>query len=771
MRKILFFLVLITNLSIAQIPPGIDPSSVTKEDLEKYGVSEDDLKKLLGDDSKSDDLEVNAPAEINVIPVDQLVKEEVIKPISSQEVIVSNSQSAAENTYGKSLFSTKKLGVYKGVTHVKAPNDYVLGTGDEISVSIWGYSEHSGVYTVGNDGSIMPKLVGKIYLKGQSFENARKIIAAKFGRVYDLKNSEISVELNYSKVIRVNIVGEVANPGTYSISSINSLFNILSVAGGIGNHGTVRNISVRREGKEVKVLDVYDFINNPTSKSDFYLLDNDYIVVGIANKVVRISGGVLRPHTYELKEGETISDLIAYAGGFLPSAYSKTIKIHRYQNDRDEILEVNYDSIAISGKKFPLKNGDRVIVPFIPSELRNMVSVGGALNIPGDFVLKEGMLVADLIELAEGLRVDAYLGKAILSRQNADYSSTRIEIDLEKELSGATKTRLQEFDFLTVFSKKDFITEYSVEIKGAVKNPRAYSYSENLTLGDVIFMSGGLLKQASLQRIEISRVLDAQSLNEEATVEVFTVDIENDLLSKANKEIKLKPGDLIYVREIPNYTIQKKIAINGEVYYPGTYVISKNDEKITEFIKRAGGVTSFAFLEGAYLRRRYGEEADDFIVLDLKKLLDGNGKEYDYVLKDGDQLYIPTITNMVSLSGAVDYPKVAEFGTIHTPYKKGKRAKYYINNYGSGFSKNAKRSKTYVETKGGKVKRTRNFLLFKIYPKVKVGDEIYVVAKQQKSRKREKGEKFNWNRFIESVSVKLTGVATLYVILQTAFSN
>jgi len=768
MKKLILLFSLVTTVVFAQLPGGIDVKNLTKDDLKAYGISDYEMKKLHDQYTASDGTgSVTAKVvENKTISKDELLKEDVV------EAKVTSIAVKKETVFGKSLFSDNKLEVYKSASHIKAPQNYVLGTGDEISVSIWGYSEHSGVYTVANDGSIMPKLVGKMYLKGQTFANARKIIKSKFGKVFDLRNSQISIELNYSKVIRVNIVGEVLNPGTYTVPAINTLFNLISITGGIGPNGSVRNISVRREGQEVYVMDVYKFIKNPEKKNDFYLLDNDYVIVETAKNIVKIEGGVLRPTSYELKEGEGLAHLIDLAGGFKASAYSKLINIHRYQNDRDEIIEVNYDSLQTSKNKFVLQNGDRVKIPFIPTELRNRVLVDGAVNIPGGYVLKKEMTVKDLVDLAQGPRVDAYLNKAYLTRQNADYTYTKIAINLQDELSGKAKTKLKEFDFLMTYSKKHFLTNYMVEIKGAVKKPKAYDYTDGLTLDDVIFMSGGLTRTAALKRIEISRIVDFDNASgEPAKVNVFTVEIEGDLLSEANKNIKLKASDLIFVREVPNFLIQQKVELKGEVVYPGTYVVSHKDETVSEFIMRAGGVTDHAFLGGAYLKRKYGEQSGDFIVMDLEKLLNKRGDEYDYVLQDGDQLVIPSMVNMVQLSGAVDFPKVAEYGSISTPYDKGKRAKHYVNKYGSGFADDAKRSKTYVVTKGGRVKRTRNYVLFKIYPRVDIGDHVYVVLKKAKKEKRVKGDPFDWNRAIERTTVKLTGLATLYVILQSAFGQ
>lgn len=762
MKNILFLFLFITTVSFGQIPAGIDPLSISQEDLDKYGITREQAAAQYKD--------------TNVLPSDDEVIAAQAKDAEAEAVVMVNAtrvlapdETAVDEVYGKNLFEKNKLSVYQSATNVKASDNYVLGEGDEISVSIWGFSEHSSVYKVGADGSISPRLVGKIYLKSQNYANAKKIIAARFGKVYDLKNSQISIELNYSKVIRVNIVGEVLNPGTYSVPAINPVFNILSLAGGINENGTLRNIEIRRNGKIVEKLDVYDFMQNPSAHNDLFLQDNDYIMVGFAEKIVSIKGAVNRPAIYELKEKETISDLINYSGNLKPFAYTKRINLNRFQNNRNEIIEIDYDSLMQSKGKFSLENGDVITISAVPDELRNSVFIEGSVNIPGTFVLKKGMTVGDLVKLSEGLTVDAYEDRAYLQRRNADRTFTSIPVNLKKELTGGPGTKLQEFDKLTVYSKDYFLDKFNVTIDGAVRKPSSYTYTKGLKLGDLIFMAGGLLPEAAIQRIEVSRIADFNnSSGEKANIIINTYTVEEGLLSEKNNQIELMPNDVVTVRQVPEYQKQSTISIEGEVAFPGLYVIKNGGEKISELITRAGGITEWAFLEGAYLTKM--NSADEFIVFDLKKLLKNGANEYDYSLQPGDRLVIPKLASFVMLSGAVEYPKVAEYGVIKIPFEKGKSAKKYINKYGSGFAKKAKRRKLYVESPGGKVKKTRNFLFFKIYPKVKVGDKIVVPFKNDKKEKEQKPPKdeIDWNRAIENTTVKLTGLATFYIILRSA---
>lgn len=765
-----FFILLLVFSSIfsySQIPSalmGIDPSTISKEDLEKYGVTESDIQNLMqqyGQKKSSNTGSLNTTK--NEV---EEVKEEVIKDpeVKPTEVTIKDPEKD-EFVYGRSLLNNKNLKIYENATHIKASPNYILGSGDEISVSIWGYSEHAGNYTVGEDGSIKPKLVGNIYLKGQTFEKAQQIIKSKFGKVYDLSNSQISIELNYSKVIRVNIVGEVKNPGTYSVPSINSVFNILALSGGINKNGTIRNIEIKRDGKTISTLDVYEFLKDPSYKKDFYLMDNDFIVVGNIGNVVSLSGEVKREESYELKSNEGILELMEYSGGILASAYTEYINISRYIENRDVLIEIPFDSLIKSNKNFILNDGDRVVVKRIPSEARNRVSITGSVNITGVFLYDDELTVKKLVEKAEGLRKDAFLERSYIKRLNPDYSYTKIQINLSDELEGKSVTKMKESDELIVYSKKDFLDEFFVEIRGEVKTPVKIDYTDGITLGDLIFLAGGLKKEASINRIEISRIFSTENITDESRVVINSIDIERDLLSEKNKQITLQPGDIVIVRMISQFEEQQLIQVKGEVKFPGSYAIASKDEKITDIIERAGGLTEWSFLEGAYIERSNSVGGKGLTVLDLKKLFNGNDK-FDYVIRKGDVLVIPRIEDFIKLTGEVRFPKVEEFGEINIPVHNSKRAGFYIRNYGGGFDKTAKRSRTYVETPGGYVKRTINFGLFRIYPKVRVGDKIHVIKKEEKVKNEKNKEPINWNRVIENTTVKLTGIATLWVLLQ-----
>jgi len=667
-------------------------------------------------------------------------------------------------TYGHSFFDNGNLKVFQSAGHIKAPDNYILGVGDELNITIWGNSEYQGVYTINSSGSIEAKIVGRVYLRGMSFGEAKKIISSRFGRVYDLKNSEISIELNYSKVIRVNIVGEVKNPGTYSVSSINSAFNVLAISGGLTDIATVRNIIVKRNNNKIKVLDVYKFLQNPSPENDFYLEDNDYILVNPTENTVNIKGEVKRPGYYELKEKEGIKELIQYAGGFSKKAIKTKARLERYIGDKLVFKDIDLDSVIKEKLIVSLKDGDSVQIIQNTSALRNFVVVKGAVNVPGSYEFKEGEKVLDLLNKAYGVRYDTYFGRAYLTRTHVDNTKEYITLNLNeiiKNPGSPLNYPLKEFDEIVVYSQKGFSDTLFVEIKGAVRRPIRVAYSEDLTVQDLVFMAGGLKREAANGRIEISRIsnFSKEDSDEPTRVTIETVAISNELELGKEAPIKLQPHDIIFVRTTPDYHMQKNIFLTGEVKYPGTYSLISKTEKITSVIERAGGVTEWSFLEGATLLR-FNEKGDSTIViLDLKALLNKKRKEFDYVLQEGDKLDIPTVRNLVTIMGAVKYPKVDSLNSVYAPFVTGRSARHYIKAYGGGFSSEAKRSSTYIESAGGFVKRTKDFGLFKIYPIVNVGDKVVVIYKEKKIKGQE--TPIDWNALISRTLTQLTGVTSL----------
>ena len=777
MKYILFTLLLAFSLlSFGQIAG--DPAAVDAA-MQEEGVSQSDVdryteykKKQGGKEvlSQKSFLEQDAEAEkLIALDIAEAQKEKVFRDSiqwKKDSVFINRPRS-----YGLSLFDKGDLKVFKAAGHSRAPENYVLGVGDELNISIWGNSEHQEAYTINGTGAIEPRIVGRVYLRGLTFGDAKKIIASRFGKVYDLKNSKISIELNYSKVIRVNIVGEVRVPGTYAVSSINSAFNVLSIAGGLTDLASVRNIYVKRNNNKIKVLDVYKFLTNPIPENDFFLEDNDYIVVAAAGNIVRAKGEIKRPGLYELKEKEGIKELLLYAGGVSKTAIKNKARLETYEGDKQVFRDI--DLAAEQQAKVPrtLKDGDVVEIAKIVEGLRNYVVVSGSVNVPGSYEFQQGDKVLDILKKAQGIRYDTYMGRAYILRTHSDNTKEHLSLnlsDIMKNPTSANNYLVQEFDEIMLYTQQKFVDSMFVSIKGSVRSPVRVVYSSDLTVQDLIFMAGGLLREAANGRIEISRISNfaKEDSDEPTRVVIETVAVSNDLELGKETPIKLQPNDIVFVRNTPDYHMQKNIVIAGEVNYPGTYSLINKTERISSVLERAGGITEWAFLEAATLHRLDGEGHKRPVIMNLKAMVDGKKKAYDYILQEGDSLVIPATRNVVALFGAIEYPNVDSLHSVYAPFIGGKSARFFVKEFGGGFSEKAKRSQTYVESAGGQVKRTKNFGVFKIYPKVKVGDKIIVAYKPPKTKEEQKPT--DWGAVISKTTSQLTSVISLYLLLRVA---
>ncbi len=781
--RILYLIILIifsTNYSIAQTPgllPNVDTSAMSSseipsaEELRKAGASEDQIKeaealrarKLAAEQSKT-----NTPTKLST-PVTNEVKEQAIISKLTGNV---QGKSIAPNLYGLDYF-------YNANNHLtssqsaKAPENYVIGIGDEFSISVYGFSYFNGVVKVDNNGAINPPNMGPVYVKGLSYEKAKKVIRAKLLQYFSPSNN-IDITLNYSRVIKVNIVGEVINPGIYEIPAINSVFSAISFAGGVNPlYGSLRKISVKRDGKLVKSLDLYDFLQNPNSKIDYFLEENDYIIVEQRTKVVEIIGQVPRPMLYELKDSENINALLKYSGGVGPASDIYRVQVEAYENNKElKVYNINLDSLTKRKLDYKINNGDKVIIRRINISIRNLVEIDGPLYRPDRYELKKGDRVKNLIEKAGGLRPEAYKNTAYISRITEDSTRTFISINIQEILdnpNSASNLLLQEYDIVRIFSNAEFINYSKVYSFGSVKKPSEIDYYKGITLKELLLQSGGFEIGANLLRIEVSRVRYFSNnyiLGEESRILIEKLVVNsNNYLEDTSLNYVLQPFDQVFVRQIENFGLQRNIFITGEVKFPGTYTLITKNDKLSDIIKRSGGLTKYAFPEGAKI---YRQNLDGkYIVMRLDKALKKYNSVYNYILHENDTIYIPEVIDFIGIRGSsVELLSISNQSQINAPYIKGKRAKYYINEYGNGFRKNSWRSKTYVIQNNLKIDKTTNLLLFNIYPKVKKGSVIYVVEKPKKEKRRDEDKvKFDVNKLIENTMVKITGIITIYILL------
>ena len=718
--------------------------------------------------------------------------------------------------FGQDIFRNNKLNFYQKALDAKAPENYKLGPGDEISISIWGFNEFSETLEVDARGYISPSSYGRIYVKGLTFKNMRSLLKNKFSTFFDMQNSEIDVSLSYSKVITVNIVGEVYNPGSYVIPSINTAFNALISSNGPTQIGTVRNIYIKRNGKTVDSLDVYKFLFDPEKSHDIYLQDGDYLFVPPAKNLIEISGAVNRPYTYEAKDNESVSDMVRYAGGFSAKAYRDIITLKRLDYNDMRVFDVHsndFDSESVY-------NGDELIVNHISNKLSNVITINGNIGVAGEYEYKNGEKLLELLNRAKCISQKTFLEKVYIIRLNSDRTKSHIAINLESILEDETHSDnilMQEYDIVNVMSIDDFDDNFNISVEGAVRNPGDFNFGDGMSLQSALFLAGGLTQQAEGSRVEISRIMEydinSNKLKPRRAI-VKNVKVGNDLaLSQEAENFELQPYDQIFVRSNPDFEPVINVQILGEVKYPGTYSILRKNEKISSLIKRSGGLTSYAYLDGVKMYRKfevttvndeeikdmnisdelkrtilndpeaasiYTEELEsynneifnsepksskqinlDMVYLDLEKALKSNQSKHNLVLNEGDSIIIPKTMDVVHITGEL---MNLQGNSISAPYFSSKRANYYVKNFAGGFSKLNDRSNTVVVYPNGIAKKSKNFLFFKLSPKVSKGSTIRVSSKIKKDKRKNKG-KIDWNQQIENAMLKISAVLTLWVLV------
>lgn len=756
-----------TNLNDVKLDDVPTPSQ-----LKQAGFSDSQIEQLMkvknqsnnNTDSKNQD--VNSQTKQQAYNEDNTnQKPSIDTDLTSKVAIVVDT----EKIFGHSFFKINSIKFYDKANQLKAPENYVLGIGDEVSVAIWGYSDFNGVFLIDGNGAINPKLVGRIYLNGLTFKDAKGLIINKFKSVYDLNNSQIDITLSYSKIITVNIVGEVNNPGSYTVPSINTAFNILATVGGVKDIGSVRKIYIKRAGKTIKILDIYEYLMNPDSKQDFFLENNDYILIPSSGRVVTINGQVKRPLNYELAERDSLKALIEYAGGFDADSYKKRIQIKRFLNSHETIIDIDYDSLVSVKKDFELRGGDEIFVRKIQSGYDNYVEIEGAVKLPGIYELKPEDKISDIVAKAEGTSYDVFDNRAYVIRLKPDLSKKYLPFNLKEVQANPNSDnniKLQNKDVIKIFSKSYFRDEFKFFVGGTVRNPGDFVFGDGVTLKDALYLAGGLKKEAAKNRIEISRAVDfiesSGNLLPIRTI-IKTVEVGIDLrIDLASEGFVIRPYDQVLVRTEPDFELQKNIVLKGEVMYPGMYPILDKKEKISDIIQRAGGLTRYAFPEGATLERT--EFNEGFLFLKLQEAINDSTSLYNYIVKGGDTLVIPKEDQLIQIKGSIMYPNIDSLKQISAPFTKGKSARYYVNNYGLGFDENANKKETYVLESGGNVHRTKHLLFLKFSPKVSKGSTVVVPKKTIKEKSGKDSEPINWNKAIENFTVKLTGVATLWLL-------
>jgi protein involved in polysaccharide export with SLBB domain len=820
-----------------------------KVKIEDTKLAEDKLRQVNPDGS------VPAPSQIGVDKnsPDRLLIEaqkatETVEKLTETATLELREGLDSVDIFGFDFFRRKEIKLFNNAVDIKPPLNYVLGVGDQIVVSIWGYADYNRLFYIDKDGYIQQENVGRIYLKGLTLEQAKELLRTRFSNSYMIEKSQFDVSINYSRVITINIVGDVENPGSYTFPAINTAYNILTYVGGPSKSGSVRDIQIKRDGKIYQHFDLYKFLFEPENQGDIFLNNNDYIYVPLQKNIVKIVGAVNKPGKYEMLPEETLDDLLKFCGGYTPNAFKTVAQVKRYLENSTVLIDYNLDSLKALGKKMELFNGDEIRIRTIPEPLKNFVEIWGPVRLPGSYELVEGYKVKDIIEKAQGFRDDIYMDEAFITRTNIDDGrKNTYRINLNKVMedpNSVDNMTLQIRDVIETYSKTYFLDTFSISISGEVRNPRRFVLEKNMTLRDAVMMSGGLTDfayldkiiiyrinenladnvisfkidtannyarldsfklekrdkiivkrdlskidkyfvevngmvrtpgavpfhenmtladaiilsdgfkmEAASNRIEIARIANfdkaiAQSVPTQISILSYSIskNIGNDVVANT---VKLQPHDQIYVRPTPEFEYQSKVRISGEVMYPGEYVLISKDEKLSSLVERAGGLTRFAYPDGARLYRRTDQmgnvlmdltAADSgktktvssgvtgYVLMDLDKAVRRKNSKFNYILNRGDSIYIPQVKDLVALQGAFNYPSAHKPDNLFMPFTQGKHFKYYIKTYGAGFATGAKRIKSYVIYPNGKIQKGRKAAIEK-------GSTIVIPTKPPKKKK------------------------------------
>ena len=571
------------------------------------GVSVDDIAKL---GAKIGDFENKRVASASSSPIEDSRLRDAYRDTLARKSALNS------DVFGLNVFKNNSFLSFQNDLNIPTPRDYHLGPGDEIFIDIYGQSESYYQVEVNPDGNLLLENIGPISVSGLSIKEAKARVSRKLSSAYDgLKGSEpntfVSLSLGQLRTIRVSIVGSVEIPGTYSLSSLSSVFNALYAAGGITEKGTLREIKVYRKSNLVSVVDVYDFIVNGNSKKNIQLENDDIIIVGPYTNRVTLNGAVKTPGRFELKNEESLQTLLDYAGGFSENAFSKKVKVNRIVNSERVIADINVDQLEV----FTPKPGDVYEVGEVLERYKNRVIIKGAVFRPGNFSITPESTVKRLIENSEGIRPDAFLNRAYITRTTEDFNTETISFNLGKLLSGAREDiSLQKEDVLSIISTNDLKAEQYVEISGEVNSAGIFAYSEGMSLQDIILFAGGFNESATGKRIEITRRVTDETENNFSLSEVLVKDADRSFLESSDIDpFVLQPFDHVLVRRNPNFHVQEYASIEGQVLYPGKYAIKNHGERISDILRRAGGLNNYAFIEGATLIRRtefFEEETD-----------------------------------------------------------------------------------------------------------------------------------------------------------------
>ena len=675
-----------------------------------------------------------------------------LSDILPDSIIIRDERLEAElnkkKVFGRDIFNRKDLS-FEPNMNIATPQNYRIGPGDAVIIDVYGASQKSEQLTVSPDGDITIEGFGPVQVSGLTVAQANARLRSTLGSRYS--SSRVRLTVGQTRTIMVNVMGEVKAPGTYTLSAFASVFHALYMAGGINDLGTLRNIKVYRNNKLVTTVDIYDYILNGKLTGNIRLADNDVIVVGAYDCLVNITGKVKRPMYYEMKKNESVGTLIKYAGGFTGDAYKKSVRLIRKTGREFSVFSVD----EFDMNTFHLADADSVSVDSILQRYSNMVEVKGAVFRPGMYQVGGNInSVRTLLEYAEGFTEEAFTAHAVMHRMRPDRTLEVIPVDVEGIMNGrVADIPLQKNDVLFIPTKVEMMQQQTITIHGEVVYPGIYKYAANETLEDLVLQAGGLKESASTVKVDVARrIINSKALTTDSVISrTYTFALKDGFVIDGQPGFTLQPFDEVYVRKSPGYNEQKNIEVRGQVMFAGTYTLVSKNERLTDAIKKAGGITDMAYVKGARLERRITPDerlrmetvlklakmqsgkkdsvdinsldlGDTYYVgIELDKALEKPGGDADLVLREGDRIIVPEYNGTVKISGNVMYPNTVA-------YEKGKRPSWYIDQAG-GFGNRAKKGSTYIIYMNGTVARVGH------NAKIRPGCEIVVPTKPESNGK------------------------------------
>jgi protein involved in polysaccharide export with SLBB domain len=691
--------------------------------------------------------------------------------------------------FGSELFNNSNL-TFEPNLRIATPQNYVVGPDDQIVIDVYGNSLANWKLNVSPDGKIQIPTIGVVNIGGKTIEQATGLIKSKLKAAnYAIdRGTNVAVSLGNIRSIKVIMVGEIVKPGTITLSSLSTVFNALYLSGGPNKNGSLREIEVIRGNMVIRKLDVYDFKLKGSKKDDIRLEDGDIVRVPTYKVHVTLTGQVKTPAIFEVLPGETLKDVIGFAGGFTESAYTANIKVVQLTDQEKKVIDVKS---ADYGNYIPLR-GDTYTVDRILDTYQNRVSIYGAVTRPGIFELEKGLRLSQLIAKAAGLKQDAFASRGIITRTKNDNTTEYVSFDVRGIVKRTVPDiLLKKEDVVTIPSNLDLRDEYTVSINGEVRNGGQFPYADNMSVEDLVVQAGGFTQSASPNRIEVARRINDADPNQKdsPTANISVIDVDPNF--KVNKKpFILQPFDVVSIYSSPGYEKQRTVKIEGEVLYPGNYTIRSKNEKISDLVKRAGGITIFADVESGTLNRtnmlginaekekidsatlrqekiarsqhikrtlkdstsNVDEIFNSFVGIDLKKILSDPGSRVDLILEEGDILRIPKEQQLVRVNGEVLFPNAVV-------YNRSKSLSDFVDNAG-GFSPDALKSRAYVVYANGSVKATHSFLFIRSYPKIKAGSEI-IIPKKPVNKGLSIGEIASFTGALASAAAVLIGVISI----------